>query len=187
MNMPGRGWWQRLRHSRGFGVHSPFAYRFIREVLRERCAFYAYDDVDAVAGSWPGGRAGARLLMRTAAWMRPDAIAVCGHGPEAAAARSIATLACPCARLSELPQSGHVMTVLCPDADETMADAIYRALAGSDSGLLFVAERRRGPAAALLARIHSNLHFGHLFVNGSGTAIYVGRDTLPAETFRVRF
>ena len=38
----------RWRTSLGFGVHSPFAFRFIREVLRERrCAYYAYTDIAA--------------------------------------------------------------------------------------------------------------------------------------------
>ena len=39
MTLPRLGWFQRLRHGRGFGVHSPWAYRFIREVLRERLPY----------------------------------------------------------------------------------------------------------------------------------------------------
>ncbi|MDE7125030.1 MAG: hypothetical protein K2O12_00915 [Muribaculaceae bacterium] len=33
----------RYRHGRGFGVHSPFAFRFILRTLRERTPFYAYE------------------------------------------------------------------------------------------------------------------------------------------------
>lgn len=36
--------WQR----RGFGVHSPYAYRLITEVLREKAQFYAYDEIQSL-------------------------------------------------------------------------------------------------------------------------------------------
>lgn len=39
------------RHSRGFGVHSPWAYTIVREVLPGRgAAYYAYSDIDRVFG-----------------------------------------------------------------------------------------------------------------------------------------
>lgn len=31
----------------GFGVHSPFAYRFIKEVIGEKCAYYDYKAIPA--------------------------------------------------------------------------------------------------------------------------------------------
>lgn len=36
------GWISRFRHSRGFGVHSTFAFRLITECLRERLPYYDY-------------------------------------------------------------------------------------------------------------------------------------------------
>ena len=36
----------RLRHSKGFGIHSPFAFSFVLRVLREKCAYYAYSDIE---------------------------------------------------------------------------------------------------------------------------------------------
>lgn len=33
---------RRYRHSKGFGIHSPFAFRFVLNVLRERNPYYAY-------------------------------------------------------------------------------------------------------------------------------------------------
>lgn len=38
---------RRYKRSKGFGIHSPFAFNFVLKVLRERCPFYAYDDIHA--------------------------------------------------------------------------------------------------------------------------------------------
>lgn len=63
--------WQRLRHSRGFGIHSPFAFRFITEVLHQPNKYYAYDFVpDDVLG-----RHDFRLLVRLVVHFRPKVIA----------------------------------------------------------------------------------------------------------------
>ncbi|MBR1881785.1 MAG: hypothetical protein IJ808_02030 [Muribaculaceae bacterium] len=37
--------WSRHHRSAGFGIHSPFAYKFVTGVLRERLPYYAYDDL----------------------------------------------------------------------------------------------------------------------------------------------
>ncbi len=39
-------WLRRFRHRCGYGVHSPFAFQFITEVLYERGAYYAYRQLD---------------------------------------------------------------------------------------------------------------------------------------------
>lgn len=36
---------RRYRRSKGFGIHSPFAFRFVLNVLRERLPYYAYEDI----------------------------------------------------------------------------------------------------------------------------------------------
>lgn len=38
-------WLRRMSHSRGFGVQSPSAYRFIRYVISEHYPYYAYGDL----------------------------------------------------------------------------------------------------------------------------------------------
>ena len=38
-------WLQRFRHSRGMGIQSPFAYRFVRYVINEHYPYYAYADL----------------------------------------------------------------------------------------------------------------------------------------------
>lgn len=37
---------RRYNRSKGFGIHSPFAFSFVLRVLRERLPYYAYDDID---------------------------------------------------------------------------------------------------------------------------------------------
>ena len=46
-------WLRRSRHSRGFGVQSPWAYRFIRYVVNEHYPYYAYDDLSRLYEGYP--------------------------------------------------------------------------------------------------------------------------------------
>ena len=56
------------------------------------------------------------------------------------------------------------------------------------SGATVVVPDRNIPSvAALFARLRNETGHGHCFMNGSGAAVFVGRRTLPAETFDVRF
>ncbi|MCM1518988.1 MAG: hypothetical protein NC117_10130 [Pseudoflavonifractor sp.] len=80
----------RYRHSLGFGVHSPFAFAFIRGVLRETCQYYAYETIAATrreaVSMIPHGlmKRGvmsldeARLLFRVTCRFNPPAILQCG-------------------------------------------------------------------------------------------------------------
>ena len=39
-------WYLRWRHSKGFGVHSPYAYRFVEDVLKEgHYGYYSYEEL----------------------------------------------------------------------------------------------------------------------------------------------
>jgi len=44
-------WLTRIRHRCGYGVHSPYAFRFITEVIYEKSVFYVYQDLDLLL-SW---------------------------------------------------------------------------------------------------------------------------------------
>ena len=39
-------WYKRLRHSKGFGIHSPFAFMLVNEIINSRCRYYGYDDIE---------------------------------------------------------------------------------------------------------------------------------------------
>lgn len=42
---------RRLKRSKGFGVHSPFAFHFICRTLGERAPYYAYTDIEELRNS----------------------------------------------------------------------------------------------------------------------------------------
>ena len=46
-------WLRRWKYSRGFGVQSPWAYRFIRYVVNEHYPYYAYDDLSRLYEGYP--------------------------------------------------------------------------------------------------------------------------------------
>ncbi len=70
--------YKRWRHTRGYGVHSPFAYSVVKEVIRpgRRYAYYGYEDIDCALGRGEGVRARrmARTLLRLAAFLDTDRV-----------------------------------------------------------------------------------------------------------------
>ena len=66
----------RWRHSRGFGVHSPFAYDLVKMAVRPGdYEFYGYADIDDVVlapgfKGYPEARSDARLLLRLLVQLR---------------------------------------------------------------------------------------------------------------------
>lgn len=74
--------------NRGFTVHSPFAYRFIKLVVREKLPYYAFRQIRDPYD---------RLLFRTAVYFHPSLISV--SGPHAAHALEILRQALPNAQV----------------------------------------------------------------------------------------
>ena len=79
--------WSRHHRSGGFGIHSPYAYQFVRNVWRQRLPYYAYEGIhqliDTVkAGTTPRQRREmdlidereARLLFRVVNFFNPGSI-----------------------------------------------------------------------------------------------------------------
>lgn len=69
-------WLTRFRHRCGYGVHSPFAFRFITEVIYEQQPYYAYADLDKLLplGMRLRQRKGLHLLLRLANRLQPRTI-----------------------------------------------------------------------------------------------------------------
>lgn len=105
-------WYRRLRTSRGFGVHSPFAFDFITKVLRDRDSFYyAYPEIDSLCGKnrrdikidnllfhqTDFEQQEARMLFRILVKFQPEQIIEMGGANEVS--RTIYDRACPEAEL----------------------------------------------------------------------------------------
>lgn len=90
-------WPRRYRTSRGFGVHSPFAFGFITKVICDREAYYyAYPEIDSLCGKTHRDslldnmvfstsdyeRQEARMLFRMLCRLRPAQVIEIGGGNE---------------------------------------------------------------------------------------------------------
>lgn len=80
-------WFCRFRHRRGYGVHSPFAFSFIKEVIFERAPYYKYVDLRRQEKQWARregrqvlreGLRVRRLLFRLVNFARPCTIVDAG-------------------------------------------------------------------------------------------------------------
>ena len=83
-----------IRHhrSKGHGIHSPFAFNFVRFVLREKSPYYCYDDIDELRQAvievmrehWPHRRVASfkdlKMLFRITNFFNPQHILQVGTG-----------------------------------------------------------------------------------------------------------
>ena len=66
----------RIGKSKGFGIQSPWAYRFVREVVAERWRYYAYDDIERCYPS-RYERKYQKFLFRLRNYVSPHTVMVC--------------------------------------------------------------------------------------------------------------
>lgn len=97
--------WSRHHRSRGFGIHSPFAFKFVRGVLGERLPYYSYDHlstlrkhvVKATGGRWRRTRVisfkDTKKLFRVVNFFNPQSILQVGtcHGVTSASMMAVST------------------------------------------------------------------------------------------------
>ena len=69
-------WLARFRHRKGYGVHSPFAFRFITDVIYESHPYYGYALLDRglPLSMRLRVRRGLHLLLRIANHLQPSTI-----------------------------------------------------------------------------------------------------------------
>lgn len=70
---------RRLMRRRGFGVHSPFAFDFIRHVIAQPCRYYCYPELTAAAKAAGMSPKQLKLLFRIALFLQPKSYIVQGQ------------------------------------------------------------------------------------------------------------
>ena len=196
----------RWRRSRGFGVHSPFAYNFITKVLREKDAeYYAYAEIAAFCPR--ARRAGfneifagkdmsvpeAHMLFRVLCHFNPTEIIEIGHGHEVT--NVILDRAVPRAKVVTWhpgklipPTAGNIPFVLINQMPHECADEVERLLSAlliDDDAVVMVRNLASVPQnKRLWQQLITVPEFGMGFYD-KYTGIYVGQHTLPHQNFAI--
>lgn len=90
-------WVRRARYSRGFGVQSPWAYRFIRYVVNEHYPYYKYEQLDEqVNGIDKRTRKLCKLYFRLSNYQQPHVFVDCY--PASSCYKTYVTAGCQKAR-----------------------------------------------------------------------------------------
>ncbi|MBR1903349.1 MAG: hypothetical protein IJ826_10305 [Bacteroidaceae bacterium] len=100
-------WLRRIRHRCGYGVHSPFAFRFITDVLYMKLPYYAYEELDKGLAFKDTFRVRKilHMLLRVSNWRQPETI-VCLSAPVDVA--SYLQAGCKKARMTDYIPEGQV-------------------------------------------------------------------------------
>lgn len=159
---------RRLRHSRGFGIHSPFAYRFVTEVLCQRLPYYGYRTV--------GHDRTHRLLLRLTAYFRPVTAAV-----YAADTRPAEATMCLADSKIKFTSADTIPTFVVADAAHA---PLERYLGNIVAGAHALVLHTDGPT---MAAIRAAIPAGMTFDNGHGTLVVAGYPHLPRQDFDVKF
>lgn len=157
------GWLARYRHSKGFGVHSPFAFRFITEVLGERCPYYDFDRLAS---------AHQRIAYRIAARLSPATYGVAGD-----ADGTPIRMACPHAE-----QSCGAVDLLLAGRD-AVAEELFPTL--DAEGVVVIEGNDRALVEAVKKYLDAKNH-GMTFDNGRDFCILVAYSRLPRQDFSTR-
>jgi len=156
-------WYKSLRHSRGYGIHSPFAYRMVREVLcpPHGYAYYAESRLPHHE---------LRLIYRILVDRRPATVAVCA-GSQAESLASLVRLALPSAR------------IVSGEADMLIVHGLVAVPDAAAHARLIYLNDARHP---LLRTSGVTLGRGHIYRNPV-RALIIRHTALPAQIFDIRF
>lgn len=202
-------WFRRLRTSRGFGVHSPFAFDFITKVLLDREAYYyAYPEIDSLCGKTHRDtkidnmlfrqtdfeRQEARMLFRILVKFQPEQIIEMGGANEVS--RTIFDRACPDAVIHRWSRLDPVeidydkkFLILVSQANELSFNIqrryILEAIEKQRSEILIFSHNiHLQLVRQLFDQVEMVLTYGQTFLDDY-TAVYVGSRKLPRQIYQL--
>lgn len=156
-----------LRHRRGFGIHSPFAFSFVTEVLTQRLPYYGYADISHDARI--------RLLFRLIVYFQPEKAAIFSSQPDLL--RRAIIRASSKTSITNDTNTNFVVA----DADDYEPEAYVGLITDGANAIILnaVPETRRSIAEAL--------PHGMIFDNRRGTLVIASLKHLPRQDFDVWF
>lgn len=164
---------RRAARVHGYGIHSPWAFDFVRRVISQPCRYYCYPALNsAAAGSHVSARL-VRLIFRVALFSRAREYKLCVDHASSKAIDSAILEAVPDARPSETP----AMMVI---DREGCADEALGCLRRGGMVILLGTSRLDSTQQALW----SGMERGMMFC-GSDNAIVTGLRHLPHQRFNV--
>ncbi len=167
------GWYLRWRHGKGFGVHSPFAFDFLRSELRAPRG-YAYYDYDSLPESDIYSRDTMRLLYRVLLRLRPQRICITGCDRALA---DIVSRACPYARQASVTEAD--MLIVANEKDAIAAQ--------SQAHLLILPPYGRTKMRLWHSKLRSAQRGMSFGCRHSRALIFVANPKLPRQDFDIRF
>lgn len=170
--MLGTDWYKRWRHARGFGIHSPSAYRLVREVLRpgSAYAYYAYEDIGRARRTLPNllSQNELELIFRLLLHFRPASVCI-PSGPSRAILEYVVKTALP----------GTMLTI--DTAEMTIVEG-REPVPPSEANIVYFTDSSN-PSLATLADAVTT---GHILRNPT-RALVITTPRLPKQIFQISF
>lgn len=179
-----------LRHSRGFGVHSPFAYGFITEVLNGGGMYYAFaEEYGRLYGSGVIKDEKERQFFRICSSLKPTEVMDRSGSPRMAEIAKTAIFGgkdCKAIYIRESEDECNPLLIL-PETPAELPPEAQRILA-TGRGVIYFPILSSGVAEALFESVREAMPCGMTFrgISNKEGAVMVLRPDLPREDFTLK-